>query len=295
VELVYRGGDLVKAARQELKDGRLRSSPVEVYSGLLEMSDVSQTIPRTTALGDLPWSDRAGGETPYTTDRYPVVGGISSSITTAIGFSRGVPVLVYLDKASLPDTVTEVTYDLRYFNSVPGSLGWVVGDLIDGEIRDVERGLVGLSLNTENGPAVWEWGPGDLRYNASLYGEEQELIALTESLDISRAIKGIALVLEGRRTARGVLDSQRGIFYGNSQAGPSHTARMSLDTALDTLYSGMERLVNIATPEMWIVSLTRGGIQKGRESLPTGAFEYAYNGSRRYDDVADIPQYLLGG
>jgi len=294
VELVYRGGDFVKGGRQELKDGRLRSSPVEVYSGLLEMSDVSKTIPRATALGDLPWSGRGGGETPYTTDRYPVVGGISSSITTALGFSRRVPSLTYLDRAALPDSVSEVAYDLRYFNSTPGSLGWVVGDLIDGEIRDVERGLVGLSLSTEYGPAVWEWGPDDLRYNARLYGEEQELIALTESLDISGAVKGIALMLPYPFTARGVLDSERSVFYGNSQAGPSLNERLPLDDALDTLYSGMERLVNIAVPEMWIVSLTRGGFQKGEDSLPTGPFKYAYDGSRRYDDVDDIPQYLLG-
>jgi hypothetical protein len=294
-DLVYRGGDFVTGFRRELQDGRLRSSPVSVYSGLLEMGDVNQTVPKTTPLDELPWSERGGGPKPYTEDTYPVIGGISRSITTAVGFSRGLPMLAYLDRASLPPELSEVAYDLRYFNSTPGALAWVVGDLIDSEIRDVERGLVGLSLDAEYGPAVWEWGQSDLRYAARLYSEERELIALTESMDIRPAIKGIALMLEGRLTAKGVLDSERSLLYGNSGAGPASLARVPQLEVLDTLYSAIERLTTIPIPEMWIVSLTRGGLPKGESSIPTDAFEYAYDGSQQYRDPDAIPQYLLGG
>ena len=211
-ETLYRGTTLTSALLNELGTGSISGSRFEIYKGRIAAENPGKAAAKGVSVDDIDWWTPEGFDgDPYLTETVDIVGGLSDSIGTAIGFARGVPIVFYLDRSKLSRTPTPVQYRLDWFDRTPGALAWVSEE--DGEVRGEDAGLFGLTTNTENGPQVWEWGD-TLASTATTYQDESEQLAFTRELDVSGAIMAAAVMLEGRRTVKQALATFDGYHAG---------------------------------------------------------------------------------
>jgi len=287
--ILYRGTSLSGAIKEELGPGVVYGDTFDIFEGRLQDGEASKTVAKQTPVDELNWWTPEGFDgTPYMTDTQSVTGGFSRLIGTAIGFSNGVPIVLYLDESNISASLTPIRYNLGFFDHYDGSFAWVAEE--DGEVRDEDGGVVGLTTDSASGPVIWDWGTS-LERSARQYEEESELIASTEQVDVSGAIKSVAIMLEGRRTPSQALATFPGYHAGFGDSG-ENIGRWSEVEVLEELHRKVKERAQMPNLDLVTVNLTTNVMEKVSYLDDTG-FDYAYiDGERKPHD--ETPEYLLG-
>lgn len=292
--MLYRGTSLTAANAAEFGIGKTTGFEANIYSGRLDTETPNAHRPRGMPIDELPWwTPDETVEKGYLTETQGVVGGITPNLGTAIQFSEGIPIVLYLDESAA--SPARVSYNYQWFDSMPGALAWVAGGQVDGEIRTHDEGLVGLSTTGENDqPLVHSWSQDDMQSKSVQYVDEREWLVFDESVDVSGAIEAVATVIESSRGPKSVLAGMDGYHAGY---------RDYPDKVDVSEYSDREALLQIhteisdqfATPidNYWVVLLS-SRLLEGFESVPADTFEVACDGQRCVTEVSDLPGYLLG-
>lgn len=295
VRYLYRGTSLSKANEEEFYDGRIDGFTANIYRGRLDTESPNATQPRGVSLQSLPWwTDGGRVEDPILREEQGVTGGLTNVIGTAIGFSTGVPLVIYLKESSLNGTGHRVRYGYDWFDANPGALAWVYGESVDGEVRTEREGLIGLTTMGEGGPKVWVWGDRDLDSSTKTYEDEREVLVMEDHIDITGAIESVVVMLEGRRTPTQALAAFDGYHAGFGDADETDTSRWAEERVFSTLHDEVQREAAMALNDLWILDLRTQMMGSFRE-IPPDTVDAAYDGETVYDGPDAIPGYLLGG
>lgn len=287
--MLYRGVSLTKALSVELATGIVSGHTVSLYKGRLDTPNPNAHVSRGTPVEELAWWKPEGmeDEDGYFTETQGVTGGFTHTVGAAIGFG---PIVMYFDRLG---SGGRINYNYRYFDATPGALAWVYGDNIEGEVRDQEHGLIGLTSMGDSGPVVWRWGEDELRRDAMQYQDEREALVWDDEVDISRTLSTVAIVLEGRRTPTQMLANFDGYHAGYADEG-ENTARWSTEKTLATLHDEFRSRAGVDIPELWTINLNSTLMEKFAR-VPESAFDFAYDGEAIYDEYDAVPTRLLGG
>ena len=288
----YRGTSLSSAITGELGSGRIDGYTANIYRGDLDTVTPQATVARETPVDQLPWWTPKGEDRPYLTETQGITGGLTQLIGTAVGFSTGVPVVLYLRESGLNGTPTPVRYGYDYFDSIEGAAQWVYGESVTGEVRTVEDGLIGLTTTTADGPVIWEWGQRDLNESLRVYEDEREALVLADHIDIAPACAAVAIVLEGRRTPAQALATFDGYHAGFGSDG-TDISRWSETEQLEQLHEEVQSAVPATIPDLWTINLT-STIPGRVNDLQFRAFDYAYQPGRGRLNHGETPDHLLG-
>lgn len=289
---LYRGTSLSAANEEEFGDGRIHGFEANIYRGEFQPEGLHSTIARGTPLDDLPWRRPDPDMTPYLEEDQGVTGGLTNVIGTAIGFSTGIPLVLYLRESSLNGGGRPIRYGYEWFNATPGALAWVYGTSVSGEIRGVNEGLLGLTTMTESGPQVWEWGKRDLDGAGMAYEDEREVLVMDDDIRVAGSMESVALMLEGRRTPTQALATFDGYHAGFGDDGVD-TSRWPARQVLETVYDEMHAKAEVSLPDLWIVNLSTS-IMGSMPRIPEEAFDFAYNGRAVIEDYDAVPDHILG-
>jgi len=291
-DYLYRGTSLTAANNEEFANGRIEGYEVNIYRGRLDMFDPQETVARGTSIKDVQWWKPKGEDRGYLKETQGVTGGLSDIIGTAIGFSSGVPLVLYLNRRALNGTGAKIRYGYDWFDHYEGALAWVYGRSVSGEIRTMDNGLMGLTTETPQGPQVWEWGHRDLNGAAMAYEDEQEVLVMDDHIDIAGACESVALILEGRRTPTQALATFDGYHAGFGGDGED-TSRWRTERVLDTLHHEIQQNSAMRIDDLWTINLTTAMLEKANV-VPRNSFDFAYNGTRVIENYDAVPSYLMG-
>lgn len=296
-DTLYRGTSLSSAVEAELDTGKIEGFTHNIYEGELDMHDPQSTVARQTPVSELQWWTPEGFDAderdPYMTKTQPVTGGVTNRIGTAIGFSGGVPIVFYLQEGSLKPNPTPVRYGYDWFDSYRGGLAWVMGKNITGEVRGANEGLIALTTSTADGPKVWHWGKHELERRTRDHDDERELLARSEAIDISDACKGVAIMLEGRRTPTQALATFDGYHAGFGDETEINTGRWKETRVLETLHEEVRQKAKMPVPNLYTVNLTTQMLGSYRE-VPAEGYDYAYTEAEGRMDYEETPSFILG-
>lgn len=292
---VYRGVALSEANEQEFGEGKILGHETNIYRGRLDTDNPQATVVRGTPLEELPWWDDGGRvEDPILEEEQGVTGGLASNIGTAIGFSGGIPLVLYLKEGGLNGTASKVRYDLNWFDGAEGALSWVYGKSVNGEIRTEDEGLIGLTTMAESGPQVWVWGEDELSTSAMTYEDEREALVFDDHIDIEPALDTVATFLEDQRGPKQALDAFEGYTAVPSVYDGEDITEWSQRKATETFYREVKQAADHPLDDYWVVVLNATVHSASRE-VEGEYLEYAYDGDRFVEDAADLPPHLLGG
>lgn len=291
---IYRGLTLDEANESEFPDRVIRGAEYDIYYGRLEGQKPDATIARLTPVEELSWWDDGGRvDDPILRKTQGITGGMTHTIGTAIGFSGDIPIVLCLDESALNGSAMPVDYRRSWFDSVEGALAWVQGGQISGEVRTEDEGLIGLTTDTEFGPAVWEWGRDRVRATSMQYYGEHESIVRSSSVDIEGALMDVVTYLESQRSPKQVLS-----LFEKYTASPRYEdgidiSEWSDEEIMRALYQSIRDRANDPLENYWLVVLD-SVIMDDVWQIPRDTFVRAYDGSSFYTDPDDIPPHLLG-
>lgn len=292
-DYLYRGTSLSDANREEFAYGRIDGFTADIYRGKIAEEGLNKTVTKGTPLDELPWWTPEPGDQPYMAQEQGVTGGLSNIIGTGIDFAHGgVPIVLYLNERALNGTGQRVRYQYDFFDSVPGTLAWVYGSNIKGEIHDMDAGLVGLVSQGEDGPVVWAWGQDEIQQWSYQYESEHEVVVLDSSIDISDAVEAVAIILEGRNTPAQALGTFDG-FHAGFGSDAVDVSRWSTEQQLEVLHKEVRREAATNLDNLLTINLTTNVVEKV-STIPKQGFDYAYSESWGFLDYEDLDPALLG-
>lgn len=293
---IYRGTSLSAAAEQELGEGYIEGFEYDVYTGILDKNDVDSTEPRGTLVEDLPWADPEGNPGEPLRQTQGVTGGMSNRLGTAIGFSGGVPIVLYLAEGRLNGQTVQVRYNYGWFETYEGALPWVEGSPVTGEIRDQEAGLVGIFTDNDGERRVWKWGTDELQQSVWAYDDEREYLVFTDRVDISPALTGVVVWLEGGRTvtqALSALSGYHGGFGGFDAGDATDVSSWSDEKKYRTLHEEVQKRSNHRIGNLYTV-LHGQHVMNSVSTIPSDGFVEAYDGDRIIEDQSELPRWVFG-
>lgn len=294
---LYRGTSLSQANEEEFADQRIDGDTSTLYKGRLDMHNPHATVPRETPVQDIDWyrPDGVDPEDAYLTDQQGVTGGVTGTIGTAIQFTDGIPIVLYLRESALNGTGVGVRYNYDFFDAHPGALAWVYGRSVSGEVHAEDEGLIGLTTQTAGGPAVWEWGRVNLNQEAAVYEDEREVLVFEDSIDIAGACAAVAITLEGRRTAKQALATFEGYHASPfADASDGNVNRMRDSDVLPALHSAFHGESAMQIDNLVTINLSKS-IMGRLHQIPEGAFEWAYTDTSGFVGYDEVAPFLLGG
>jgi hypothetical protein len=288
---LYRGVTLEQALVNEFGKGEISGVESMVYSGRLTEDSDSIHAARGTPLEELPWWVPEGSEDKgYHGEATSVTGGVTDRIGTAYNFSGGIPLVLFLDERSI--SAAQIRYDIRSFDGMEGVFPWVYGESVNGEIRDMEEGLVGLTTMTETGPAVWRWGRETLKRDAMQYEDERELIALSDGIPVEGPLEDVVIPAQGRQGPNRLLADFDGYYSGYRDQDATDVSQFSTEEAAARLRDEVAATLPDWAPDVWVVGLEKSMLEHFWE-IHEETFGWAYDGERMYD-YSTVPDRFVG-
>jgi hypothetical protein len=289
----YRGTSLSAANAEEFANGRIEGTETTVYAGELLDDWRQYGVTAGHSLEDVPWWSPEGEDRQYLQSDVGVTGGLTTSIGTAIGFSNGIPTVLYVNERKLNGRDSPVRYGKDYFDSMKGALGWVTGASVSGEIHDRTDGVVGLTTETEEGTVVKYWGTREMANRARQHQDEFEALVFEDHIDIVDAMDSVGLWMEGAVGPRNVLNSFDGYSTYSEGGDDVDFSEWLLSDILDALYREYRRRAATDIEDLWLFNLDTT-LMGSYTEVPVGDVAWAYDGSVLYQDMDRVPDYLLG-
>ena len=255
----YRGTNMSLALQQEFNDGKIHGDSYNIYICTLE-EDYQDINPVGKSIQELnlwePGAEYGAGKAIHDGSA-SVTGGLTSQISTSVGFGGSLPLLMYFPESEVD------AYEYNYRRPAQrGVSAWVYGSNADGELWHYskdgsEQKVVGIL----DGEEIIDWGDGIV----SNYANEREALVRDSYIDVTRSLQAVAVTIQQERGRKDVLREK---------------------------YEEARELIPMNVPSLWVLAL-RGQVLGDFYDL-SDELTLAYDGQQFYDSPNQIPGYLLG-
>lgn len=292
-DYLYRGTSLTGENQSVYEDGIREGITANIYKGELDTEYPQQTQPRDLPIEELPWWKPEGEHRGYFTEQTGVTGGLTHTLGTAIGFSTGIKTVLYLRERDLNGTGITVRYGYDFLDSVEGAATYIFGDSIDGEIRTINDGLIGLTTMGDQGPKLWYWGKDDINSRVMGWQDEREVLVLDDHADLGRALESVAIFGENQVTANRLLANMDGYYSGYGSDGGIDVSGLDHRQAARHLHDAYQSEAKRDLADLWYIYLDKT-ILGDFGHIPEDTFGFAFDGDEFYEERSSVPAHLLG-